>query len=158
MEDAQQSVSDEVALAKQALPALQDRLKQTEKELANCRALVKDLTAVELKQRSEIDGHAMQVSQLTNKVMLLETSKAQLYTQLGALKVGTAATAANHKLPLFRHSLTHSLTHSQVTAKRGMEESGARLVTQNKAECRLETLQGEKDQVRHAPCIMHQPP
>jgi hypothetical protein len=176
VEDTQRSISDEVALAKQALPALQDRLRQTEKELTNCRALVKDLTAVELKQRSEIDGHAMQVSQLTNKVMLLETSKAQLYTQLGALKVSTL-------LPLLQitsyllsialslsltHSPTHSLTHFlltylltgllKVTAKKGMEESGARLVTKNKAECRLETLKGEKDQVHHAPCTMHQPP
>ena len=93
----------------------------------NCRALVKDLTVVEQKQRTEIDGHGMQVSQLTNKVMLLETSKAQLYTQLGALKVGTAAAAttaaataaaAATYTTIFARTLTHIHTYTHIHTHR----------------------------------------
>ena len=120
VEESQQQISDDATAARQALPALQDRVAQLEKELVNSRQLVTDLTEVEKKQREDIEGYALQVSQLSHQVMVLETSKASLCTQLGALKVN---------------------------AKRDLELSGAHLTTKRQAEGRVEQLRIEKEQV-----------
>lgn len=116
VEETQSQTADEVRLAKKALPAMKERVERLEKELVNSRALVKDLSEIEARQRASLEDDRVEISQLTHKLTLLETSKASLLTQLGTLKI---------------------------TAKKGVEESGAHLTMSRKAESRAQELHSD---------------